>query len=61
MFEPKIQMEKDNKLGVVHEHLKKCSKLAAMHGKSIVLLLREDMGDDALRDVCGFMKEGDYV
>ena len=43
---------------VFHEHLKRLSKSAALHSKSVILLVHEDMGDECLEDVCDFVKQG---
>ena len=59
LFEPKVQMEKGGHLVVVHEHLKRCSRSAAFHGKQVVLLLHEHLGHQAISDVCAFMKQGE--
>ena len=46
---------------MLHEHMQRCSKSAALGGKSVVLLVRDTLGDECLQDVTAFMKEGVYV
>ena len=43
---------------ILHEHLRRLSKSAALHSKSVILLVHEDLGDDCLEDVCAFINQG---
>ena len=58
LYEPKIQLGGTRNREIFHEHLKRISKSAAYHSKSVVLLVHEDMGDECLEDVCDFIKQG---
>ena len=58
MFEPEKQATEEANREVLREQIRKCSKMAALVGRQVVLLVKDNLGDDCLQDVCAFMKEG---
>ena len=58
LYEPKVQLGGTRNREILHEHLRRLSKSAALHSKSVILLVHEDLGDDCLEDVCAFINQG---
>ncbi|XP_025095393.1 dynein heavy chain domain-containing protein 1-like isoform X2 [Pomacea canaliculata] len=58
LFEPKPHADSTHNLAVVAEHMKRSCYHAGVMGKSTVLLLHEDLGDQCLPDVSALMAQG---
>ena len=46
---------------MLRDSMKQCSRMAAFHGKQVVLLVHQDLGIDCLLDASIFMNEGNLL
>ena len=53
-----VESTEGGSIALLHRHLKTASIYSGIRGRPSVLLVREELGDECLADVCAFLKDG---